>query len=410
MIGDRSSVDAEVIPVESVCVIDFESLLNDESARRAAFPSCRDRIFFAHAAVAPIPQVAVEAMESFNRASATGELDYGEVFLKRMDRIRGAATRLFGGAPEEFALLGPTSLGLSLVANGLDWQPGDEIITYLDDYPANVYPWKQLEHLGVRIVYLQPHEVGAITPELVREAITPRTKLLALASCHFLTGYRLDIAAVGAIARELGLLFCLDAIQTAGAFPTPVEEVDFLSADSHKWMLGPSSAGVVYVAKARQEQLRPSLYGAWNVISPNFIARDEITFEPGARRYEPGVLNASGLLGMEASIDLLTGIGIERIAARILELKAHLCEGLGRLGLRIVGPREGSAASGITSCTDRERPDRVGDLYQALHRAGVVASFRHDRAGLPHLRFSPHFYNTHAEVERVFEAISGAGT
>jgi selenocysteine lyase/cysteine desulfurase len=146
------------------------------------------------------------------------------------------------------------------------------------------------------------------------------------------------------------------------------------------------------------------------VISPNFIARDEIIFEPGARRYEPGVLNASGLLGMEASIDLLTGIGIERIAARLLELKAHLCEGLGRLGLQIVGPREGSAASGITSCTDRERPDRVADLYQALHRAGVVASFRHDRAGCPHLRFSPHFYNTHAEVERVFEAITMAGT
>ncbi len=389
---------------------DLDSLLNDETLRRAAFPACRDRIFLAHAAVAPIPQAAVEAMDTFNRASATGELDYGEVFLKRMERVRGAASRLFGGAPEEFALLGPTSLGLSLVANGLDWKPGDEIVTYLDDYPANVYPWKQLERLGVRIVYLQPHETGAITPGLVRDAITPRTKLLALASCHFLTGHRLDIAAIGAIAREHGLLFCLDAIQTAGAFPTPAEEVDFLSADSHKWMLGPSSAGVVYVAKARQELLRPSLYGAWNVVSPNFIARDEIAFEPGARRYEPGVLNATGLLGMEASIDLLTGIGIDRIAARLLELKAHLCEGLDRLGLTVVGPRDGSAASGITSCTDPDRPGRVGELHQALHQAGIATSFRHDRTGRPHLRFSPHFYNTHAELDRVFEVMKGAGT
>lgn len=403
-------MDATPFPVDSSTVNPLESYLSDDSLRRAAFPACRDRIFFAHAAVAPIPQVAVEAMDAFNRASATGELDYGEVFLKRMDRIRGAASRLFGGAPEEFALLGPTSLGLSLVANGLDWRPGDEIITYLDDYPANIYPWKQLERLGVRIVYLQPAETGAITPELVHAAITPRTKLLALASCHFLTGYRLDIAAVGSIAREHGLLFCLDAIQTAGAFSTPVEEVDFLSADSHKWMLGPSSAGVVYVAKARQELLRPSLYGAWNVVSPNFIARDEITFEPGARRYEPGVLNASGLLGMEASIDLLTGIGIDHIAARLLKLKAHLCEGLDRIGLNVVGPREGSAASGITSCTDPDRPDRIGHLYHALHHAGVVASFRHDRQGRPHLRFSPHFYNTHDEIERVLEVMAGAGT
>lgn len=403
-------MDATPFPVDSSIVNPLESYLSDDSLRRAAFPACLDRIFFAHAAVAPIPQVAVEAMDTFNRASATGELDYGEVFLKRMDRIRGAASRLFGGSPDEFALLGPTSLGLSLVANGLDWRPGDEIITYLDDYPANVYPWKQLERLGVKIVYLQPAETGAITPELVHAAITPRTKLLALASCHFLTGYRLDITAVGAIAREHGLIFCLDAIQTAGAFPTPVAEVDFLSADSHKWMLGPSSAGVVYVAKARQELLRPSLYGAWNVVSPNFIARDEITFEPGARRYEPGVLNATGLLGMEASIDLLAGIGIDHIAARLLELKAHLCEGLDRLGLVLVGPREGSAASGITSCTDPDRPDRIGHLYHALHQAGIVTSFRHDRQGRPHLRFSPHFYNTHDEIDRVLAVMDRAGT
>lgn len=389
---------------------DLARVENDEDWRRAAFPACRDRIFFAHAAVAPIPRAAVDAMHSFNLASATGELDYGEVFLKRMDRVRASAARLLGGAAQEFALLGPTSLGLSLVANGLEWKPGDEVVTYLDDYPANVYPWKQLERLGVRVVYLQPREVGAITPELVRAAIGPQTRLLALASCHFLTGHRLDLAAVGALAREHGVLFCLDAIQTAGAFPTPAAEVDFLCADSHKWMLGPSSAGVVYVAKERQEILRPSLYGAWNVVSPNFIARDGIEFEPGARRYEPGVLNATGLFGMEASIDLLAGLGIERIAARLLELKAHLCEGLDALGLRIVGPREGEAASGITSCTDPERPGRVGELFRCLHDADIVASFRHDREGRPHLRFSPHFYNTHAEIDRVLRVLREGAT
>jgi len=383
---------------------------NDETLRRAAFPACRDRIFFAHAAVAPIPQVAVEAMNGFNDASSTGELDYSEVFLKRMDRVRSSAARLFGCGDDEIALLGPTSLGLSLVANGLDWKPGDEIVTYLDDYPANVYPWKQLEDRGVRVVYLQPGELGEITPELVRAAITPRTRLLALASCHFLSGYRLDLEAVSALAREKNVLFCLDAIQTAGAFPTPAGLVDFLSADSHKWMLGPSTAGVFYVARERQEMLRPSLYGAWNVVSPNFIARDEIHFEPGGRRYEPGVLNASGLLGMEASMDLLTGVGIDSVAARLLELKSALCEGLEGLGLTVVGPREGAAASGITTCTDSARPQRVAELYSGLQKAGIVASFRHDRAGRPHLRFSPHFYNTHAEIERILEVLHESKT
>lgn len=383
----------------------IERVETDETWRREAFPACRDRVFLAHAAVAPVPRVATEAMDDFNAASSTGELDYGEVFLKQMDRVRGAAARLLGGSPGEFALLGPTSLGLSLVANGLDWQAGDEVVTYLDDYPANVYPWKQLEVRGVRVVYLRPAQLGEITPELVREAITPKTRLLALASCHFLSGYRLDIPAVGALARERGLLFCLDAIQTAGAFPTPADEVDFLSADSHKWLLGPPSAGVVYVAAARQEQLRPSLYGAWNVVSPDFVARDEIAFESGARRYEPGVLNAAGLLGMEASMNLLAGIGIKRIASRLLELKAHLCEGLAAQGLTVIGPRSGSAASSITSCFDPARPAALGDRFAALQGASVVASLRHDRSGCPHLRFSPHFYNTHAEIDGVLRLL-----
>ncbi len=390
--------------------VEIERVENDETWRRAAFPACRNGIFFAHAAVAPIPQVAVDAMLGFNAASATGELDYGEVFLKRMDRVRGSAARLFGCGTDEVALLGPTSLGLSLVANGLEWKPGDEVVAYLDDYPANVYPWKQLERHGVRVVYLRPGEPGEITPELVRGAISPRTRLVALASCHFLSGYRLDISAIGEIAREAGALFCLDAIQTAGAFPTPTEPVDFLCADSHKWMLGPSAAGVFRVSRRRQEELRPTLLGAWNVVSPNFIAADAIRFEPGARRYEPGVLNATGLLGMEASIDLLVGVGIERVAERLLDLKAHLCEGLDSLGLRVVGPRAGAAASGITSCHDPDRTGRVAELHAGLAAADISASFRHDRMGRPHLRFSPHFYNTHTEIERLLRTLRAMGT
>lgn len=383
----------------------LERVEQDETWRRASFPACRDQLFFAHAAVAPLPQASVEAMNAFNQDSATGRVDYGEVFLKRMERIRQTAARFFGGASGEFALLGPTSLGLSLVANGIDWNEGDEVITYLDDYPANVYPWKQLERLGVKVVYLQPAQIGEITPELVRQALTPRTRLIALASCHFLSGYRLDIEAISAIARAQGVLFSLDAIQSAGAFPLRVEAVDFLSADSHKWMLGPCTAGLVYVARDKQPLLRPSLYGAWNVVSPNFLAQDEIVYEPGARRYEPGVLNASGLLGMEASLQLLEEMGIEGVAARLLDLKAHLCEGLDEIGLRRLGPREGDTASGITSFTDPGGGPQTLARFSRLQEAGVVASCRHSRDGIPWIRFSPHFYNTHAEIETALRVL-----
>ncbi|MDF1849755.1 MAG: aminotransferase class V-fold PLP-dependent enzyme [Verrucomicrobiales bacterium] len=377
----------------------------DEAFRREQFPCCQDRIFLSHAAVTTLPKVAVDAMNDFNTSTSTGELDYSEVLLPRMNRVRASAAKLIECGEDEIALLGPTSLGLSLVANGIDWKPGDEIITYLDDYPANVYPWKHLEEFGVKVVLLQPEEVGRITPELVEKAITPNTRLLALASNHFLAGYRLDVEAVSELARSRDILFCLDAIQTVGAFPTLAKHVDFLCADSHKWMLGPMTAGIFYVKKERMEDLRPSLVGAWNVKCPDFIADETVDFEPGGRRYEPGVLNAQGLLGMEASMDLLTSVGIEVVAERLRMLQGQLISGLTMLGYEVIGPKEGDAVSGITSCTDRERPDDMAKTYRTLLDQGIVPSFRHDREGVPYLRFSPHFYNTFSDIDRTLEAL-----
>lgn len=383
---------------------------SDETWRRATFPACRDRIFMAHAAVTAIPQPAVDVMNNFNIATSTGELDYSEVLLKQMDGVRESGARLLECDADEVALLGPTSLGLSLVANGIDWQAGDEIVTYLDDYPANVYPWKKLEKKGVKIIFLRPERVGEITPELVSAAITPKTKMLALASNNFLSGYRLDIEAASELASEQDILFCLDAIQTVGAFPTDAKLVDFLSADSHKWMLGPMTAGLVYVKQSHFETLEPTLIGAWNVKCPNFIANDRIEFEPGGRRYEPGVLNSQGLVGMKASMDMLTGIGINRVAERLLNLKAHLIEGLDIMGFHPIGPRTGVNASGITSFTDLEEPQRIPALFQVLGENRVVASFRYSRDGIPYIRLSPHFYNTHAEIDQLFSLMNKAGT
>lgn len=382
----------------------LERIDADETWRREQFPAAGRGIFLAHAAVAALPKRTVDAMNGFNAASATGELDYSEVFLPRMNSVRESAARLIGAGPDEIALLGPTSLGLSLVANGLDWNQGDEVICYLDDYPANVYPWIHLERHGVRPVFLEPEQPGRITPELVAGAMTGRTRLVALASCHFSTGYGIDIDAVGRLAHEKGALFCLDAIQTLGAFPVSVEHVDFLSADAHKWMLGPLTAGIVYVARRLQETLRPSLYGAWNVKCPDFVARETIDFEPGGRRYEPGVLNAPGLLGMRASIELLMEVGIEAVSRRIRALRSALVEGLKERGYAIVGPEGGPAATGILSFAHPDS-ERIPKIYRFLGENGIVSSLRHDREGRVFIRFSPHFYNTGEEIDRVLKTM-----
>lgn len=372
--------------------------LAGETVRQEAFPVCREKVFFAHAGVTALPQCAAEAIIAYTRQSTVANQEFDGV-LRRIDEVRRTCAELIGARPREIALLGPTSLGLSLFANGLPWREGDEVIGYLDDYPANVYPWKNLERLGVRLIYLQPERPGEITPDLVAAALTPRTRLVALASCHFLTGYRIDVNAIGRLVHDWGALFSLDAIQTLGAFETRVDHVDFLSADAHKWMLGPLAAGIVYVKEAHFELLRPSLLGAWNVRSPDFIAADGIEFEPTARRYEPGVLNCAGLFGMQASLRMLQVIGQDRISQRLLELKSLLVEGLQSRGYEIHGPPGGPFASSITTFS---RPGaHLERLFQFLTQKGLSASLRHNRQRRAFLRFSPHFYNTPEEIRRV---------
>lgn len=379
-------------------------LHSDEAFRREEFPVAQRRIFLGHAGVTILPRRVADAMKRYTDDCCFDHQEFGDV-LPRIQQARHRCAEIIGAKPGEIALLGPTSLGLSLFANGLDWEQGDEILCYHDDYPANVYPWMEAQRRGAKVVFLEPDEPGAITPELVAAALTPRTRLVALASCHFLTGYRIDIGAIGELLRARGVLFSLDAIQTIGAFETTVDHVDFLSADSHKWLLGPAAAGIVFVREEHFERLRPTLLGAWNVKSPNFIAQDQIEFHHSAIRYEPGVLNLVGIIGMRAAIDLLLEAGIADISSHLLGLKAQLVAGLEDLGYQIVGPKTGRPASSITTarCDGRD----LGKVFHALTERDIIASHRHDRAGREHLRFSPHLYNTSAEIDQVLEVLRG---
>ena len=326
----------------------LQELVDNEEKRRAAFPICRNKIFMAHAAVTALPRFVADAIIRFTEESAANFENFAGL-LKSIQEARTSAASLIGSSPDEIALIGPTSLGLSLFANGIDWQPGDEVICYLDDYPANVYPWLNLRSRGVTVRLLRPAETGALTPDLVAEALTPKTKLVALASCNFVSGYRIDLSAIGKLLREKEILFSVDAIQSLGAFPTTVEYVDFLSADAHKWMLGPLSIGIVYVRKECFELCRPTLLGSWNVKAPGFVAQEEIEFQPTAQRYEPGAMNVMGIFGMKAAIDVLLEIGIARVAERISTITSQLANGLQASGFSLLGPASGPNASGIVT-------------------------------------------------------------
>jgi selenocysteine lyase/cysteine desulfurase len=257
----------------------------------------------------------------------------------------------------------------------------------------------------VRVVRLQPERLGEITPELVLQALTPKTRLVALASCHFLSGFRLDYEHIGEELHRRGVLFCLDAIQSLGATTIDVRHIDFLAADSHKWMLGPLGAGIFYVKRKHFETLRPSLVGAWNVRSPGFVAQSEIAFEATARRYEPGALNMLALFGMKASLELILGLGVKQIEARLLDLRTFTEDKLLTRGFRVLGhANRRSQKSGITTIAIEKEENAVAQARK-LRENRVDVSMRQMRSGISCLRLSPHFYNTEAEIEEVIKIL-----
>jgi len=378
------------------------NLFPNEAERRAAFPICHEKIFLAHAGVCVLPRVVADAIHRYVEIGALSHQEDAHTW-REVAKTRVLGSQLLGCASEEVALLGPTSIGLSLFANGLEWQAGDEVVCYADDYPANVYPWLDLQRRGVKVHLLQPERPGEITPELIETVLNERTRLVAVASAHYFTGYRPDLSAIGAMLHARGILFAVDAIQTVGAFPMDTTHIDFLSADAHKWLLGPCAIGYVMVKREHFDRLRPTLLGAWNVESPGFIAQSEIRFVPTAQRYEPGALNFPGICGLRAASELLLETGLEAIAGRLLELKAALLARLEPMGFQLIGPREGPRTHAITTLR-REGIDHE-KLHLHLLEKGIACSLRGDRSGTQWLRFSPHYYNTEREFDRVASTV-----
>lgn len=378
-------------------------LLSDEELRQREFPVARQQVFLAHAGVCPLPRRVAEAVREYATRATLGDQ---EALLRPYEswRTRELAAALLHAQPDEIALVGPTSLALSFVAGGVAARKGDNVVIYFDDYPSNVYPWLALAERGVEVRFLGVRELGRIRPVDVLEQVDEQTRLVALASCHFLSGWRIDLAAIGQALHRRGVWFCVDAIQTLGAFPTCVEHVDFLAADAHKWMLGPCGAGLLYVRKALQEQLKPTTFGWHNVRCPGFVAQEEMVFRPDARRYEAGTANWAGLVGLHAALELLLEIGVENIAAELFRKRRWLVPALRARGCQVLHADAPDANASAIISFHRDGSDMAA-LHQRLLQANVVTSLRTDRAGRSYVRLSPHFYNTDAELQRVLELL-----
>jgi selenocysteine lyase/cysteine desulfurase len=383
--------------------VTVQEILANEELRQREFPVVRNKIFLAHAGDCPLPQRVAQAVADYAHASASYDQE-ALIYPRALEDGRRLAAQLLNCQSEEIALVGPTSLALSFFASGLKFRKGENILIYHDDYPSNVYPWMALAERGVEVRLLNVRGLGVIRPMDVIGQVDENTRLVALASCHFVSGYRLDHETIGQALRERGILFCLDAIQTVGAFPTSVEYVDMLAADAHKWLLGPCGAGIMYVRKEVQPFLNPPVYGWHNVRCPNYVAQEQLTYRSGAKKYEAGTTNLLGLVGLNTAMTMLLELGVANIARELLRKRAWLVPALQEKGYSVLNADAATEnASGIV--TFLKPGADLPALHQKLLDANIITSLRMDRAGQNYVRLSPHFYNTDAELQRVVEMI-----
>lgn len=381
----------------------LDEILSNEELRRNEFPVVRNEVFLAHAGVCPLPRRVADGMVEYVQGATRGDQE-AFIYPGILKDARRLAANLLGCHADEIALVGPTSLALSLVASGLSFRRGDNVLIYFDDYPSNVYPWMALAERGVQVRLMNTRGLGLIRPMDVLGQVDENTRLVALASCHFISGYRIDVPGIGRQLREKRILFCVDGIQTLGAFPTPVEHVDILAADAHKWLLGPSAAGLLYVRREVRDIVNPPIYGWHNVRCPNFVAGEQIVFQADSRKFEVGTHNLAGAVGLVRALELILEVGVENIGRELLRKRHWLVPALLKKGYSVLhGDASSEAASGIVSFFNKGQDP--SPLFEKLRASGIMVSLRVDRSGQRYIRISPHFYNTDAELERCLEVL-----
>ncbi len=395
-------------------------------AFRAHMPVTAHWAYLNHASVAPLPQMSAAAIRRFaDTAEVSGTVCWPE-WNVAYEGIRAAGATLIGADVEEIARIRSTSEGLSVIANGFPWQPGDNVVSFEDEFPSNVYPWMNLASRGVELRLLPIPELLEYTesPEDARDpirltrlaekvqetilerldaAIDSKTRIVTLSWVGFRTGFRQNLERVAELVHRRGALLCVDGIQAMGVVPIRVHEtpVDFLVADGHKWMLGPEGVGTLYVRSEHVERIRPTTVGWASVEHCRDFDHFDPTWQPDARRFEHGSPNMLGANGSYPSLRLLAEFGVENIYRSILDVTDYAVERLRSIGAVIRTLRGENSRSGIVLFS--MPGENSATLATACEKAGVVLICRGSG-----LRISPHAYNNHDDIDRMIDAIQNA--
>lgn len=376
--------------------------MNDPLLRfREELPVTGTCVYLNHAAIAPLPRRSAERMKALvDQVSRTGDRHWPDR-NNEVERVRGLTAQLLGARdPREVCFVENTSGGLSLVAEGFDWQEGDNVVGAHLEFPSNVYPWMQLAGRGVEYRRV-PERDGRIDPDELLSLIDGRTRMLALSSVQYASGFRSDLVRLGAACRERGILFVVDAIQSLGGLAHDVERenIDVLAASSHKWLLGLEGSGVLYVSDRVVDRIRPVRSGWRSMRNQTNWTDMAIDWNEGAKRFESGTLNPYSIAALGGALEIFLEAGPDPIERRVLALADRAAEGLAAQGFHVISSRRPGETSGIIAATHPRIG--AGELVKRLADRDVIVA---ERAG--RFRVSAHFYNTEAEVDRMLEEVN----
>ena len=369
---------------------------------RSLFPhTSQGKIYLNHAGTSPLSTRVVQSMTDYLRERSEGRLETYQTDMVMVEGLKVLIQEMINAeAPDRVALTANTSDGICVVASGIPWKPGDRILLNTAEFPANVWPFLNLQHNGVRLDFINAPE-GRVTVEMVAAALKPATRMVALSAVQFLSGYRADLAGIGELCHSRGIIFAVDAIQAVGAVRLDVQrmKIDALAAGGQKWQMSPHGTGFLYVTDELQSIIQ-QLYLGWLCVEDPWDFHNHAQGPAAsARRYEGGSMSMPTLWGMHAALETIKEFGTDAIEQHLLALTGALIQGFSEIpGVDVITPSDPLERAGIVTIKVPESADERSVFKKLLGRS-IAAALRDN-----HLRFSPHFYCSVDEMNETVEA------
>ena len=367
-------------------------------AYRSQFALAPETSYLNHAATGVLSRPARAAVEAYLEDRSGARPENYAASVPVFERARDRAAALVGVEARNVEFMPNTSTALNVVVQGLSWEEGDRVAVPGCEFPANLLPWLSLEARGVA-VDLVPHREGTFTVEDVEAAITPRTRVLAVSWVQFLSGFRTDLAALGALCRDRGVLFCVDGIQGLGALRLDVVAtgIDVLATGGHKWLCAMQGGGFVAVADRVLDQLEPVRGWLNGPVDWDDLEHTPRTLHPTAERFRVGTLPSTQIWALDAALGLHLDFGPASIEAAVLRHARRLADAFDALGVRRYGSRDPAHASGIVTIS----VDDPEGLEAHLRHRGVGVALRSRK-----VRFAPHAHTRESDLDRAVEAVA----